>query len=115
MEDEKFVGKSIMVMLTIRNDDGSIYNYKQIHGVIKQVNPDKGIAILTNDNNEFDLPYNPNSLQAAPKGEFTESSTNASVVNPGYLSIWEATLDKANNLLINWKNLGPIKFPNSNK
>jgi hypothetical protein len=106
------INKIVMVMLTLRDDDGNITGYKQFHGPIVRVNDNEGIVIQTQKNGEMTLPPQLRALQSAEPGEYTESNSGTKVKDPDYLSVWEVVIhakDKGGGT--DWKYLGPISSP----
>jgi|SRR5438445_80496 len=94
-----YIGKHLLVGITVLDHDESLIEQKQIHGNIVRVNEHEGIVLrIHNSNDEYKLPPDLNSLQEAPKGEFRLHSTGEIVVDPDLLTTWTLTKPKAEEL-----------------
>jgi len=111
-EHSEIVGKTVIVMLTFRNDNGNIIGYKQAHGRIKITNDKEGIVIHNeNDDIEFSLPPRYSSLQLAKSGEYRESESGAVISNPDFITLWEITNhSKEKGGGSEWKNIS-VQYP----
>jgi hypothetical protein len=72
----------------LRNDDTELEKI-QFFGTIIKAEEKKGIIIRkANDNKEFILPPDIESISAAQPGEYRLHSTGDLIVNPDLLSVW---------------------------
>src|SRR5579871_6604463 len=106
------INKIVMVMLTIRDDNGNTTGYKQFHGPIVRMNDKDGIVVLAKNKEEISLPPQLAALQPAFPGEYTESNSGDVIKDPDYLSVWDVTAhSKENGGGNSWKYHGPIEHP----
>jgi hypothetical protein len=110
------VGKTVMVMITFRDDTGKITGYQQFHGAIINADENVGIVVSTQNNGEIKLPPQLSALQPAMPGQYRESSSGSVIVDPDYISLWEINLHaQEHDGYTAWKYLGPMKFPSKSK
>jgi len=115
MDHLECIGKLVMVMLTFRNDNGEIVGYTQTHGRIKRANDQDGIVIYNEeDKREFSLPPKYSALQPARPGEYRESNSGYTVIDPDFITLWEIinhSQEKGGGS--EWKDIGPVQYPQS--
>jgi hypothetical protein len=90
----KYIGKVVMVGVTLVDHKGAIIKRVQAHGVIKAIEDDAGIVLsLPHAAKPFLLPPVLASLRAVPPGTYRERSTGDLVSNPDYATVWQAEAD----------------------
>lgn len=90
-----YIGKHLLIGVTYLNNDESLLEQKQLHGIIDRINGHEGIVVrLANCDEEYKLPPDLNSLQVAPKGEYRLRAAGEIVVDPDLLTTWTITKPK---------------------
>ena len=89
--EEKLIGKTILVGMTFYNKDDEFVEQKQSWGEIVAVT-ENTIFIKQQDGEEFDIPNDPSAIEPANPGEYRLRSTGEVVENPDFLSTWDVTL-----------------------
>ena len=108
------IGKTLLVMLTLRDDTERTTGYKQFHGNIIRADSAKGITVyVKRDLKEVTLPFHNDALHVARPGEYRNHSTGEVVVNPDFYALWEVTLhDKEHGGGMTWKVIEDKWFSN---
>ena len=89
-----YVGKLVMVGVTLVDHRGTLVKRVQAHGVIKAIEDDAGIVLSLSDQAKpFLLPPVLASLRTVPSGTYRERSTGDVVLNPDYATVWQAEAD----------------------
>ena len=99
-----YVGKLVLVGVTLVGPDGGIIKRVQAHGTIKAIEDDAGIILaLSEPGKVFQLPPVLHSLRAVPPGAYRERSTGEVVSNPDYATVWQAEADDEHSFdVIDW-------------
>ncbi len=87
-ENEKYVGKHILVGLTYVDDAGEITEQRQLHGEITRVTEVYLFFERADGEGEFKIPMNPDALEPG-EGEYTLHSTGEVVKDPDFVSVWK--------------------------
>lgn len=95
---DSILGKTLLVGMTVVDDQGVETSRIQFHGVIIGADPNRGISLridgtpslfpLAVENGVYLLPPDLRVIRPAPKGIYRLKSTNEVVVNPDLLSTW---------------------------
>ena len=91
INEEKLIGKTILVGMTFYNKDDEFVEQKQSWGEIVAVT-ENTIFIKQKDGEEFDIPNDPSAIETANPGKYRLRSTGEVVENPDFLSTWNVTL-----------------------
>ena len=91
INEEKLIGKTILVGMTFYNKDDEFVEQKQSWGEIVAVT-ENTIFIKQKDGEEFDIPNDPSAIEIANPGKYRLRSTGEVVENPDFLSTWNVTL-----------------------
>src|SRR5688500_12810960 len=87
-DGSRYVGKRLLVGLTVRSPDGQLVYHEQVHGLIVAPDP-RGVVVERADTAaRVSLP--PELMEATP-GEYRLRSTGEVVLNPDFLAKWEWT------------------------
>jgi hypothetical protein len=90
-----YIGKLVMVGVTLVDHKGTLVKRVQAHGVIKAIEADAGIILsLSDPSKPFLLPPVLTSLRAVAPGTYRERSTGDLVLNPDYATVWQAEADE---------------------
>lgn len=90
----QYIGKHVLIGISIYNSKGSFVRQEQIHGVISGVSENTGITVDLKGVNEGSIrnfPPNIQSLSIAKKGEYTLRQTGEVVKDPDLLWTWNIT------------------------
>jgi hypothetical protein len=91
-EAECAIGKRVLVGITVlSHDDDEVVERHSFAGLVKSVEPSRGIELLLDDDTSYWLPPDTDSLREAPPGEYYLRDTGQTVVNPDYLATWTIT------------------------
>jgi hypothetical protein len=83
-----YLGKHLLIDLTITDHEGHLVEQRQIHEWIARINEREGIVMrLNNSNEEYALPPDLRRLQTAPPGGYRLRSGEM-VVNPDFTATW---------------------------
>ena len=85
----KYIGKHLLVGLTYLENDESIREQVQFHGIITAIS-DNTIVLNRNDNGEeFSIPFDEENLEKGdPEAVYKLKSTGEAVENVDYISSW---------------------------
>jgi len=99
VRNHMYIGKRIVVGLTIVSSENAIIEQRQIAGVISQCSPSTGIVISSERGASEDvcLPYCTDAIVAAPPGTYTLSSLGVEVKNPDFMTSWIFRQDEDGN------------------
>lgn len=84
----RYVGKRLLVGITVHTADGEFVYQEQFHGVI--VTADEGGVVIQRADNGARVSLPPE-LQEATPGNYRLRSTGEVLVNPDYLAKWSWT------------------------
>ncbi len=85
---ELIKGKVFLIGLTFIDHDEKIIEEYQTSGIVNELT-DKGIfKFIRTDGSIFSLPYEPESIKPAAKGEYREKSTNNIIIDPDFITTW---------------------------
>src|SRR5205085_844425 len=84
----QYVGKRLLVGITVNTAAGEFVYQEQFHGVI--VTADQGGVVVERADNGARVSLPPELMEAAP-GEYRLRATGEVVVNPDYLAKWAWT------------------------
>ncbi len=84
------VGRTIIIGITTLEQDGSLLEQVQMHGVIERIDAN-GIAIRLSDGELFMLPPDAGALKPAPFGQYRFRSTGELVTNPDLMTTCTVT------------------------
>jgi len=90
---QQYIGKYVLIGLSIYSSEGQLLEHSQVHGVISYVS-DKSIVVDlkgAHDGQRKSFPPNIQSLSIAPPGEYTLKETKEVVNNPDLLWTWNVT------------------------
>lgn len=88
MAHDDYIGKHVLVGLTYVDHDDQVTEQLQLHGTITRIT-DEGIFFdQANEEGEFSLPPDVESLQPAKPGEYRLRTTGEVVVDPDYVCSW---------------------------
>ena len=90
--------KIVLIGLSFSDENGEFIENYQTHGSIKELREDGILTIIKRDGNIFQLPYDPDNITKAPKGDYKEKSTGLVITNPDFLIQWEISLKDEKNL-----------------
>jgi hypothetical protein len=91
INDEKLIGKIILVGMTYYNKNNEFVEQKQFWGTIISINGNN-IVIKQKNGEEFTIPNDKRAIEPANPGEYRLRSTGEVVENPDFLSTWNVTL-----------------------
>jgi len=86
-DHSKFIGKHVIVGVTVLDHEGNFVEQIQVHGKITTIDK-SGIVLRQPTGEEYKLPPDPNSLQPAPAGVYKFRTTGEEVVNPDLMTTW---------------------------
>ena len=89
MKNKKYIGKTVLVGLSVFSHDHALLETHQYFGEIISV--DDVISIRTDDGEINTLPPDVKSLKKAPKGIYTLKSNGKQIENPDFISLWSIT------------------------
>lgn len=89
--EEKLIGKTILVGMTFYDKNDEFVERKQSWGEIVAVN-ENTIFIKQKNEEEFSIPNDPSAIEPANPGTYRLHKTGEVVENPDYLSTWNVTL-----------------------
>jgi len=90
-----YIGKHVLIGMTYLDNDESVIEQQQFHGIIDRINEQEGIVVrLQSSNEEYRMPPDLNALHVAPKGEYRLRGTGEIVVDPDLLTTWTVTKPK---------------------
>jgi hypothetical protein len=90
---DTYVGKHILVGLSYYEEDGTLIEHVQMHGVIEAANL-RGIKIAlhgTREGESWTMPPDLRSVKPAKPGTYTLRSTGETVADPDLLATWNVT------------------------
>jgi hypothetical protein len=87
-DGSQYVGKRLLVGITVNTAEGEFLYQEQFHGSIVSV--DQGGVVVERADNGARVSLPPELMEAAP-GEYRLRSTGEVVVNPDYLAKWAWT------------------------
>lgn len=86
---KKYIGKHLLVGLTYLNEDNSLRNQIQLHGIISKISDNTIVFERADNGEEFSIPFDKENLDPAqPKAVYELKSTGEAVENVDYLSSW---------------------------
>ena len=84
-----FVGKHLLIGLTIYSHDDVLLGQQQLHGDILRINLEEGVVVrLAGSGEEYRLPPDLRSFKVAAPGTYRLHSTGELVVDPDLISSW---------------------------
>jgi hypothetical protein len=84
-----FIGMHLLIGITYVDAAEQPIEQEQLHGHILRINPNEGVVIaLSGSGQEFCLPPDLSSFQAASPGEYRLRSTGEVVVDPDLTCTW---------------------------
>ena len=94
----EYVGRTLLVGLTILDRHEQPLESVEVHGTISSVTEGGFLELQRADGRGvFRLPFDPNSLNAAPPGEYRLRSTGeVVVVDPDFTTVWSVELAPEN-------------------
>ena len=91
------MGRTLLVGLTILDVDEQPLERVEVHGTISSATEGGFLELERADGRGvFRLPFEPNSLSAAPPGEYRLRSTGEVVVDPDFTTVWSVKLAPEN-------------------
>ena len=91
------MGRTLLVGLTILDQDEQALERVEVHGTISSVSEGGFLELQRADGRGvFRLPFDPNSLNAASPGEYRLRSTGEVVVDPDFTTVWSVKLVPGN-------------------
>ena len=91
-------GKIFLIGLTFIDRDGKLIEQYQTHGVVTELTDDGLFKIKRKDSSIFQMPYDPDTISKAGKGEYREKGTGEIVKDPDFIMTWEITTIDGDNL-----------------
>lgn len=88
---QSYLGKTVVIALTLIDRDGKVREQMQRHGIIEAIESD-GIHIAlqgVHEGEEVTLPSDPDAFSPAQPGRYRLEETGEIVSNPDYFSAWE--------------------------
>ncbi len=88
---QELVGKRVLVGLTQLTNSGRVRHSYQLHGVVMQVDPDKGIMIALEGvraGGTWTMPPATAAFSRASPGVYALKETGEEVVDPDFLAVW---------------------------
>lgn len=89
---KKYIGKTVLVGISIFSSDGELEERHQYFGKIVSI--DDVISIETDEGKVQTIPPDLKSLKKAQKGIYTLKSNGKQIENPDYVSSWSITKPK---------------------
>jgi len=83
---QHLIGRSLLVGVTIRDDDGAVLTRRQFHGLVTEVTD--GVVVVTHDDTETLLPADPSGYRPADPGTY-RLATGEDVVDPDFVTAWD--------------------------
>jgi len=113
-QTDSYIGKVLLIGLTYFAVDGTVKKEDLGHGTIVRANEKEGIVVrIKPHGNEFKIPPDFNSIRVAPPGEYKESATGMTILNPDFITFWEIhDVAKENGGGSNWKPRQKVVFQN---
>jgi hypothetical protein len=90
----QYIGKYVLIGISIYDSKGIFVRQEQIHGIITKVSEKTGITVDLKGVNEGatrDFPPNIQSLSIAKKGEYSLRQTGEVIEDPDLLWTWNIT------------------------
>ena len=84
MKHKKYIGKTVLVGISVFSSDNELLDRYQYFGEIISI--DDVISIKTDDGDVCTLPPDLKSLEKAPKGIYTLKSNGKQIENPDFIS-----------------------------
>ncbi len=85
----EYLEKTVLVGADYLDENDEVVERRQFVGVIKEVDPEKGIRLQLRNGESVTLPPYLNALQPAEPGDYTLQSTLEIVRNPDFLAVWK--------------------------
>ncbi len=107
------LGKSILVGLTYRDQDGNLTEQRQIFGEISSISEEETtMEVDEADGTFWKLPFYPRTILEAPRGVYKCNSSDLQIENPDLLTSWSIIVNKNENEGPDWQpNYHPISSP----
>jgi hypothetical protein len=83
----KFLGKHLLVGITVLDHEGKLVEQYQVHGIIDRIE-EEGITIKQASGEEFGLPPDLSNVEVAAPGTYKLRSTGEELVDPDFVSSW---------------------------
>ncbi|HVK53740.1 MAG TPA: hypothetical protein VM532_01805 [Burkholderiales bacterium] len=93
-----YLGKTILIGLTVLASDNSVIGKIETHGVITKLEGEYLVIKRSNDQPDFRLPFAPNYISSATPGEYRLRTTGEVVTNPDFLTTWDIHAGKERSL-----------------
>lgn len=86
-------GKLFVVGVDLLDANDAVVEKYQTAGVVEELTNDGFFVLRRNDGSLFTIPYEPSSIEAARKGEYSLKSTGQTIVDPDYTTAWDVKLN----------------------
>lgn len=83
---DDLLGRTLLVGITVLDASGEIMERAEVFGVVVCVDP--AVVLRRRDEDDLELPPEPEAYEPAAPGEYRLRSTGEVVVDPDYLAVW---------------------------
>ena len=82
-------GKVLLVGITFVDKIGDVIESFQTHGIVSELTNEGIIKLIRNDGSIYQLPYDPDTIEEAERGEYRLRATGEIITDPDFISTWE--------------------------
>jgi hypothetical protein len=93
-----FVGKVFLIGLTFLDADSNPIEDYETSGTVEELTDEGMLVFKKADGNLFQLPYEPETVHTAEKGDYKERGTGNIIVDPDFITVWKIRVNDGDNL-----------------
>ena len=91
MDNEKYIGKVVLIGLTFVDENDKLIEQYQTHGLIASIDENHLMTIARTELPNFILPLNKEAMKDAKPGSYRERSSGIEIENPDFTTAWTVT------------------------
>jgi hypothetical protein len=86
------IGKLVIIGISFYDSNDDLIDTFQTHGIIEKSDNIELLRIIKKDNHIFQLPFDPDTIQKAPLGKYSEKHSSTIITNPDYMILWNISV-----------------------
>jgi len=86
------IGKLVIIGISFFDSNDDLIDTFQTHGIVEKSDNHELLRIRKKDNGIFQLPFDPDTIQEAPSGKYSEKHSSTIITNPDYMILWSISV-----------------------
>ena len=87
------IGKLVIIGISFFDSNDDLIDTFQTHGIIEKPDNLELLRIRKKDNHIFQLPFDPDTIQEAAPGKYSEKHSSTVITNPDYMILWNISVE----------------------